>query len=460
MIRLKLYLVGILLLFVKLHAYSQAPSELSLSRAWELTLANYPLFAEDQAQIKAASYQKQLIQHQFLPQLQLQLQNTYGSYAGSIGSFFPLPGIFNVSASPAELTGSPHAMTNLYGSLLMDWEIYAFGRRGKQLEAASIQEQAYKSRYHASQIKVRSEISSRYLDILYNQVNVEWAHRNADRMQEILALAKSLAEAGLKPGADTLFALSAYQQAVGEGENWQGKAFESRTALSEFMAFPTDTLSFSTTSYLTPTEANLFTAPDSVSNHPYLITLQHEVSRAHVQRQLTRRNLFPSLSLLGGISTRGSGYSAGGIGEQWSAGFGNRADNYLVGIGLTWNLTSVYNNRLENKLAEQNTHISQSRYKTQALKLHTTLRAIEKRLSEQQKQLISTKSAVHSARQAYALYMTRYESGLISMTELLQLQLLLQQAERSEIEAFHQFWNQVILKAEFTGDFSYLSTHF
>lgn len=460
MIRLKLYLVGILLLFAKLLAYSQTPSELSLSRAWELTLANYPGFAEDQAHIKAASYQKQLIQHQFLPQLQMQLQNTYGSYAGSIGSFFPLPGIFNVSASPAELTGSPHAITNLYGSLLMNWEIYAFGRRGKQLEAASIQEQVYKSRFHASQIKVRSEISSRYLAILYHQVNVEWAHRNADRMQEILALAKSLADAGLKPGADTLFALSAYQQAVGEGENWQGKAIESKTALSEFMALPTDSFHFSTTSYLTTTEASLITAPDSVSNHPYLLTLQHEVSRAHVQKQVIKRNLFPSLSFLGGLSSRGSSLSAGSIPEQWSAGFDNRADNYLVGLGLTWNLTSVYNNKLESKLAEQHTHIFQSRYKTQALQLHTTLQGIEKRLSEQQKQLRSTKAAVQSARQAYALYMTRYENGLISMTELLQLQLLLQQAEKSEIEAFQQFWNGLIRQGELTGDFSYLFTHF
>jgi outer membrane protein TolC len=460
MIKRTLYLAGMLFFLARVQTYSQALAELSLTEAWALGVNNYPAFSENQALISAAAYQTQLVKSKYLPQLQTQLQNSYGTYAGSAGAIFPLPGIFNVSGN-SDLENQANATTSLYGSVVMDWKIYDFGRRGKELEVAHLQEGVAEARFSAAQLAVQAQISSLYLAVLYNQANVKWAQTNAIRMREVLTLAKSLADAGLKPGADTLFVLASYRQALAESGNWHGKAQASKIQLTEVLAVPTDSFTLPGKAYLSASPAGLSPqAPLDTARHPYIQTLQQQVKVAQAQRQLAARKVFPSFSLLGGISTRGNGLAAKADQSGWSAGSGNRANNYLAGVGLTWNINSLYTTRVENLLAEQHILVSQSRYAVQALKQQTTLQAIGARLQEQQNQMANAKQAVQNARQAYDLYVSRYESGLISMTELLQLQFLLQQAEKYEIEAYQQFWAQVVQQAELTGDFSYLSNQF
>lgn len=460
MIKRILYLAGMLMLVARVHTYSQTPAELSLANAWEIGLANYPALAEDQAHIHIAAYQQQLVKNKFLPRLQTQLQNTYGTYAGSAGAFFPLPGIFNV-AGGTSLENQPGVTTSLYGSIVMDWDIFTFGRRSRELQAARLQQDVANTRYSAAQLATQARISALYLDILYHQENARWAQTNAGRMQQVLILARSLSEAGLKPGADTLFVLSALRQAQAEKGNWQGKAQASKVQLSEFLAVATDSFTFPAKTYLTAALTGLLApAVADSSAHPYLKVLQQQVQVAEVQRQMTNRKIFPTLSLLGGLSSRGSGLSPEGVSRQWSAGLQNRASNYLAGLAFTWNLTSAYNTRLESRLAQERILAYQARYRGQALKQQTTLQAIAARLREQQKQIADARQAVMHARQAYEGYVARYESGLISMTELLQLQFLLQQSEKAAIEASQQFWAQALQQAELSGDFSYLSQQF
>ena len=135
MIRYQLYLATALLLLVSIRSYSQNDKHISVSQAWEEAFTNYPGLVERKAQIRESEYWKTEIQYGFLPQVQVQLQNTYGSYAGSTGAFFPLPGIFNVSGNN-RLNGQPDAAANSYGSVLMDWKLFEFGKQRKEVEAA------------------------------------------------------------------------------------------------------------------------------------------------------------------------------------------------------------------------------------------------------------------------------------------------------------------------------------
>lgn len=460
MIKRKLYLAGILCLLASIKLYAQDVKPLSLSQAWQLARQRYPEFAEKKAQIKASEYQKSLVKNRYLPQLQVQLQNTYGTYAGSSGAFFPLPGIFNVSGN-LQVGGQPDATTSFYSSAVVDWKLLEFGRRSKEVEAATYRQEAAKSSLTATELAVQARVSRLYLTILYNQANLGWAKANAARLQEILALSKSMADAGLKPGADSLLTRSAYQQALAESNSWQGKLIASKVQLTEIIALSADSFRISSSFYLAGTRTAAAQGAEIRTDHPYLDVLHQQAKLGRAQQQLASRSVFPSLSFLGGVSARGSGIGADANGsDSWQAGFENSANNYLVGLGLTWNLTAAYNSGLESKEAEQQLLAAKARYDRQALQLNSTLQAVEARMQEQLKQLSGTAQAVQSARAAYDLYLSRYESGLISMTELLQLQLLLQQSEKSNIEAYQQFWDQVILQSEMAGDFSYLSNQF
>lgn len=83
-----LYLTGMLLMLSGVSGYSQQHKELSLSRLWELTADHYPSLTEKQARIEESEYRKKELRNAAIPQVQLQLQNSLGTFEGTNGAFF------------------------------------------------------------------------------------------------------------------------------------------------------------------------------------------------------------------------------------------------------------------------------------------------------------------------------------------------------------------------------------
>lgn len=457
MIKQKLYLTTVFILLVNLTSFSQE-RRLSLSEAWEAAFAGYPGLTEKQALIRESEYQKKELQNDFLPNVQLQVQNSYGTFAGSTGAFFPLPGTFNVSGNTA-ISGQAAAAANTFGSVLMDWRIFEFGRQRKAVQAAQTNIQKAESTFDAAKLSVQAKVSRLYSDILYTGAKLQWAKDNAERVKEIFELSKTLAEAGLKPGADTLLTASSYLQTLGELDDWTGRLAANKVRLTELVPIDQNSVDFSFSNYLSATQ--LSPADTSAAGHPYLNAISDQLENDKLRAELAARKLLPGVSVLGGLSSRGSGIESNGlVNSGWSAGFNNQNRNYLIGVGLTWNISSAFNNITERNRIKQQQAATQSRFEAQSLQLNTGLQSVNSRLSESIKQVVKTNSAVGKARKAYELYLSRYQSGLINLTELLQIQLLLQQSEKVNIEAYQQYWQQVIDRSELSGDFRYLSNQF
>ncbi|MDP3684381.1 MAG: TolC family protein, partial [Ignavibacteria bacterium] len=326
MLKYQLYLATVLLLFGSIRSYAQNNKHLSISQAWEASFANYPGLTEKKAQIRESEYRKTEIKNGFLPQIQVQLQNTYGSYAGNTGAFFPLPGIFNVSGNN-RLDGQPDAATNSYGSVMMDWKLFGFGKQRKELEAASYEVKVAGSNFNAAKLQLQTKVTKLYINILYNQSKLDWAKENLTRVEEIFNLSKSLSEAGLKPGADTLLASSSYLQTLAELDDWQGKLTSSLIQLTEVVPIQSESLKPGAGPFLTAAMGSI--GLDSVSlAHPYLDLIGSRLLYDHIQEQIAARKIFPSISLLGGLSSRGSGIGRDGfVSTGWSAGFNNSSNN-------------------------------------------------------------------------------------------------------------------------------------
>lgn len=91
--------------------------------------------------------------------------------------------------------------------------------------------------------------------------------------------------------------------------------------------------------------------------------------------------------------------------------------------------------------------------------MQSDLDASKAKITQQNQQLIKTRLAVKQSQDAYAMYLARYKSGLITLSELLQLRLLLEHAENSHIEASRGYWIQLANEAELTADFDFLFTN-
>lgn len=421
----------------------------SLAAAYEAAIRQYPGIMAKQAEIKASRYREKQVASQNLPQANLQLQNSFGTLESSVGSFFPLPGTFNVSGNQAPGSDVTHTT---YASIVADWEIYSFGKHRKEKQAAARQVEESKSGLNAYELSLKSTVSRLFFTVLHHQVKLDWANRNTERVNDILKLSISLASAGLTPGADTALASSSHLQIQSDHFLWTGMFQASKLALNEFTAlgdFHVNSAPFLSLSTLNSPQTSL-------SAHP---VLAHWSDKIGVQRSLMEaenKRALPSLSILGGLSSRGSGADNHWVSKEWKDGFRHGKNNYLVGLGMKWSLTGIYQSKLAHKKIEQTMRIAEAEYQLRERQLQTAIQSSEAKLREQRKQVGNTNAAVERAKEAYFLYRTRYENGLINLTELLQIQQLLQQAEAKQIDAFKGYWEQLIARAEASGTFESL----
>ncbi|WP_118196461.1 TolC family protein [Albibacterium indicum] len=444
------YLLILFLIISFLHTFAQK-TEVKLYQVYNTALERYPGVNERVAAIHAAQLDQKLIKSKQLPQAKLQLQNSFGTLESSSGAFFPLPGMFNINGS----TDSDDINTsfNMYGSVLADWEIFSFGKLNAEHQASNLKVQEAVSDLSIYELDLQSLISRLYLKILYNDVRLKWSQDNVSRINEIYKVSKVLAAAGLTPGADTALASSSYYQLLSEEDLLRGKLQASKHQLNEFLSVDLNQKDFSSHRFLTARPHKL--ATQNQRKHPYLDKLAHQIEYQNLQQKLAERSMLPSVSLLAGLSSRGFSHRRND-GGGWANSFDNQASNYLVGVGLTWNITGLYDKNLEKRRAAELGKMAQSSYQQQELRIDAGVRSASSQISEQIKQVAKTKLGVEKAEQAYLLYRTRYENGLINLTELLQIQLLLQLAEEKQIEAFRGLWEQVIIHSELKADFSNL----
>lgn len=70
--------------------------------------------------------------------------------------------------------------------------------------------------------------------------------------------------------------------------------------------------------------------------------------------------------------------------------------------------------------------------------------------------LKNSKLAVQHAQDAYQMYLARYKSGLIALSELLQISKLLEEAEQKHIDAAKSYWILLAEEASLNNNFDFV----
>lgn len=440
--------------------YAQEPGKNSLGDLWEKVAHNYPGLQAQTALVASTASKKQAVKSQALPQFKIQAQNSYGTFEGSNGAFFPQSGFFNVSGNPTLLDGSDQTF-NTFGSAVVEWEVFAFGKQQQENKAATAQYQQQIAQKEAYVLQLKKELAFRHIQHLYATANYDWMSKNADRLRSIELITNGLAVSGLKPAADNLLAHSSYLQAAGQQRFWTGSKQATHIALAELVGEPLDTLDATRLHhFLTfPLHKTNPSAPIEELEHPVLTQYKQEASYfEHSSKSITRAAL-PSVKVLGGYAIRGSGIQTNTVTDKWKDGFSNTVDNYLVGVGITWNFSSLFTNQYKKQALSKQAESAEKKYSAYEQALQANIEASQVQIQEQTEQLQQTHQAIVHATQAYTMYMARYKSGLITLSELLQIQQLLEQAEKTHIDAAQQYWMQLVSEATLTANFDFLFTN-
>lgn len=436
--------------------YAQQQQENTLGSLWLKVEENYVGIGAKTASVDAAKLNERAVKSNMLPQVKAQAQNTYGTYEGSAGAFFPQAGFFNVSGSTAALDGSSMA-TNTFGSAIVEWELFSFGKQQKQNEAARALYNKSVSDKDAYLLNLKKLLSERYILLLYNDAKLNWTEKNTGRLNDIRKITSGLSASGLRPAADSLLASSSYVQAMGEYDKWNGFKNASLIKLLELYGDETVDYTTSVEQFSNPSAMNLNGESTINPVHPGLDALNRQSEYYTWSGQAEKRASLPSIKLLGGYAHRGTGISPNGtVSGAWKDGFSNTTNNFLAGIGITWNITSLHTNRMKGEQLfkeAESTKLLQAQYEQT---MQADLSASKTKIVQQYEQLQKTRLAVQQSQDAYNMYLARYKSGLITLSELLQIRTLLEQAENTHIEASRDYWLLLAYEAELTADFDFL----
>jgi len=434
-------------LFISIAAQAQQTTPITLKDLLNRVDQKAPSLITDSAAILIRRAQAVETRNNWLPNLRLNYQADIGTSNNTTGPYFGF-GIIPSSSGGIHNTNVTTAVADNLGIAALDWEVYNFGKYGAENRVANSDITVEQNSYAESKYDIRSFTISNYLRLLRLQDFVGIQFRNIQRNLEIRRSIESLAKSGVIAGVDTSIAEAELSKARLNYIELNDQLKQVQLQLSEVTGLPYQSIIPDSTVEMTlinQPSAYLF-APDT-ANHP-LINFYRSVYQNSIQREDLVKKLYnPKISLEAAAWDRGSSIDAAGKYNSLSTGYGFQRGNYLVGVGISYNLFDLRRRQLKlstqrattdftlKKLQEQQQLLS-----TRASQADVEMQTALDRLKEIPKQL---KAATDGYRQKLSLY----KNGLTDIIELDAALNILYRAETDFMQAKYDYANALFLKA-------------
>ncbi len=450
------------------HFSAQAQdSVLTLQKALNIALSKQQILKAKDNYAKASAEGIVSAKRDGLPDLTLSAQQAYGTINGLNGLASGLPGLTTITAGPVAPTQNWNAAFGAYYSSNIDWNIFSFGLQRAHVaeakgfyarDAADLEQEKF-------QQQVR--VAGAYLNLLAAQRLYYSMDVNLARVSQLRDVIRIRTVNGLNPGVDSTIAnaeLSKARMAVTDAIN-----YEQSQAANLAQQLGTDDQTFSLDSiYINQLPARLPVQPvDDLSGHPELQFLDARVNSSDLTANVISKTSLPKLSLFGVLQDRGSGFGTGynpNVPGSYSQSYFNGIDpargNYLIGVGITWNLTDM--GRAASRVKSQ-------RFDSDGLR--NEYNYLENNLSNQLKegnmQLANTLQKYHeapiqlkAASEAYEQKKDLYSNGLATIVDVTQTLYNLNRAETDKDIASTAVWQALLYMAASSGKFNLFINQF
>lgn len=443
-----------------------AQQVLTLKDAVQTALANYGSIKAKANYLNASKSTVTQAKRDYLPNLNLSAQQDYGTVNGQFGPSYGLNGLGVSSAGPTLPSQNWNAA---FGGLYLanvNWDFFAFGRAKERIKTAQAAVARDQADWEQEQFQQSVRVAGAYLNLLAAQrLTRSWLN-NLERADTFRAVVVTRAKNGLIPGVDSTLANAevssakiAYVKAK-DAEQTQANqlAVLMGVAPTEFVL---DTLFI--TRIPTALTDSINTA---VQGHPLLKYYENRIRLSDEQARYIHTLNFPAFSIFGVMQTRGSGFDANYITDQtaynkgyWDGVKPNRS-NYLLGVGVTWNITSPL--RVKHQAASQK-FISkglQDEYELVRQQLTAQLALSDTRIKNALVNYAEAPIQVNAASEAYLQRTVLYKNGLNTIVDVTQVFYTLNRAETDRDIAYTNVWQALLLKAASTGNFSLFINEF
>ena len=407
---------------------------------------NAPTLVTDSSAIKIKEAQAAETRSNWLPNLRLNYQADIGSNNNVAGPYFGF-GIIPSDSRGVRVNSVTTAVSANVGIAAFDWEIYNFGAYGAQNKVARSDMQVEQNNFAQSKYQLEAYSISNYLLLLSLQNYVAIQYRNIERNREILRSISSLTKSGVRPGVDTSIANAELSKARLNYIELNNRLKQVQLQLSAVSGIPYQNIVADSTLQvqLTALPVNVFTI-DTV-NHP-LINYYQSVYQNNKQREeLVKKQYNPKIMLEAAAWGRGSSVDANDNFNSLSTGWGFDRDNYLVGIGVSYNLFDLRRRQLKLRTQKAATDYSRNKLEEQKTLLAASANQANAEIQTAMQRLQEIPNQLKAANDGYRQKLSLYKSGLTDIIELDAALNILYRAETDYAQAKYDYNNALFGQA-------------
>lgn len=451
-------------------AYCNAQTEthISLTEAIERGVTNYGILRAKQSYAQASVSTTDQVKRAYLPNLNLSAQQDYGTVNGQNGPLFGLGGL-GVASSGLPL---PQQNWNAaFGALYLvnvNWEFFTFGRIKQQINVARADAQKFQTDYEQELFQHKIKIAAAYLNLLASQRLLVSQQKNLERAEVFFQNVSERAKNGLLPGVDSTMALAEMSRArillTQIRQQVKNQNNELLVVLGE--STPVDYTMDTTFISKVPTSIVEARYIADTTNHPTRKYFQSLIYQSKEQEKLAKREYFPTLNMFGVFQTRASGFHSDYAVDQTSYthnylnGISPTRQNYLFGVGLVWNLTTILRSSKKLEAQKLTTLGREEEYRAVNTELKVRDDAANAQINFALQNYNEAPLQVEAAQQAYLQRVTLYQNGLANLTDVTTTLFTLNRAETDRDIAFTNVWQALLLKAAAAGNFDLFISEF
>lgn len=437
---------------------SQAQQLITLQQALETATANYPSIKAKAAYTQASQAAVKQAKNDYLPNLVVSAQQDYGTINGQNGPLYGFGG-FGVASSGLPL---PNQNWNAaFGALYLaniNWEFFAFGRAREKIRAAQSVAERDASDQVQELFQHKIRVAAAYLNLLAAQRLSISQHNNLARADTLRFVITTRAKNGLIAGVDSSLANAEASNARVEWIRARDAEQERANQLAVLMGIkPEEFLLDSSFIGAIPVA---FADADTAVQHPLLQFYKSRIAVSDHQAKYFNSFKYPAFSLFGVIQTRGSGFGSNYAADQtafdhkyWEGIKPNRS-NYLLGVGVTWNLTSVL--RVNRQVQSQNfiSKAMQHEYELAEQQVKAQQLLADAKIKNALLSYAEVPVQLKAASDAFLQKTVLYKNGLATIVDVTQSLYVLNRAEVNRDITYNNVWQSLLIKAAATGDLS------
>ncbi len=438
-------------------AFAQA-QVLTLQEAVHQALSNYGTIKAKSNYAGASKLSATQSRRDYLPNLVLSAQQDFGTVNGQNG---PLYGFGGYGVASSGLPLPSQNWNAAFGALYLanvNWEFFTFGRVREKIKVSDAIATRDVRDLEQEQFQHQIRTSAAYLNLLAAQRITLSQRKNLERAIVFRNNAVTRSANGLIAGVDSSQANAEVANARIAVTKSQDLEQEMTNQLAVMMGVTPDTFTLDTTFITHIPGGILDTTHSNINQHPLRQYYEQRVKVSDEQTRFLNRAYYPSFSLFGIFQTRGSGFEPAytanqhAFSQDYITGITPTRSNYLFGVGMNWNLTTIMRNHPQVKAQQLVTQGLKAEFELADQQLNAQMilanAKIKNALSNYNEAIIQVKAASD----AYLQKSTLYRNGLTNIVDVTQTLYALNRAETERDIAYSNVWQALLLKAAAAGD--------